>query len=134
MLFGDDANPVGVGEERVVERGEELRRGGSVGVWQRSAGHVEQLTTALVAEGDERGRSRSKISPSPQARPRPRVGDGGRTECPKVPHDELVWSALAGDAPAQPRFCRSQDDRLAVTPDAAGRHVHQRQQAAYGGR
>jgi hypothetical protein len=65
MLFGDDANPVGVGEERVVERGEELRRGGSVGVWQRSAGHVEQLTTALVAEGDERGRSRSKTSPKP---------------------------------------------------------------------
>ena len=58
MLFGDDANPVGVGEERVVERGEELRRGGSVG-------HVEQLTTALVAEGDERGRSRSKTSPKP---------------------------------------------------------------------
>lgn len=61
----DDAGAVGVGEEQVVELGQEARRGRGVRVGARRVGEVEEFGAAGVPEGDETGAQPLEGVPEP---------------------------------------------------------------------
>lgn len=60
----DDAGTVGVGEEQVVELGQEARRGRGVRAGARRVGEVEEFVPPGSRKVTRRGRSRSKASRS----------------------------------------------------------------------
>lgn len=59
VIGGNDPGAVGMGEDRVVERGQETSRGWRLRMRERPVGYVEQLTTSLVFEAASRPRSSS---------------------------------------------------------------------------
>jgi hypothetical protein len=74
-----------VGEQRIVELGQEARRCRCLGIGQRGAGHVEELATVLVTEDEKALPEPLEDVPQPaKARPRPGVSDGGRAESRQV--------------------------------------------------
>ena len=83
MVVGGDVEAVGVGEEHLVERAEQLRLDGRLRIRAGRAGQVEQLAAVLVAEG-------------PQARPQP-LEDFAQScqpgPCLRVEHALSAWVA-----------------------------------------
>src|SRR5215213_2785532 len=98
-----------MGEQRIVELGQEARRCRSLGIGQRGAGHVEELATALVTEADKARPEPFEDIPEPaKARPRPGISDGGGAESRQITQDGLVRPAVAGHALAEPWLGRGQ--------------------------
>ena len=53
VLLGDEAGAICVGEDQVVELGQESWRSQGIGVGHRGVGHIEEFFSALVAEDAE---------------------------------------------------------------------------------
>src|SRR6185437_4134311 len=108
VLVRDHAGAVGVREHEIVVAGQKADRRGGVPGRERSTRQVEQLATALVAEGAERPERLERRLEVAYAEPAP-LGDvrpGRRPEGSEVTADE----ALAG---------RQRIDLLVVDQDVA---------------
>src|SRR5215210_7996587 len=91
VVVGDDAGAISMGQDQVIELGQEAWRGRSVRAGPRRVGQVEQFLAVLVAEGAQaRPEPLGYLGEPGQARPGLYVRDGGRSERPEVAHDHLV--------------------------------------------
>jgi hypothetical protein len=97
VLVGHDAGAVGVGEQEVVERGQEPWRGRRVGVGTGRVRQVVQLPPVLVAEGTQRrAEPLDRLAKPREAGPGLDVVDGRRPERRQVPLDHASRRGAAG--------------------------------------
>src|SRR5918993_1143731 len=91
ILIGDEAGAICVGEDQVVEFGQEARRSRDVRVGHRGVGHIEEFFSALVTEDTEaRPEPLDHLAESGQARPDLYILDGGRTESTEVTQHNIL--------------------------------------------
>ena len=127
MVVGDDPRAVVVGEERVVEVGQESGRRRRVRVGERPVGEVEQLTAILVpARAQARPQRFDHLAQLRQPGPRLHVPNSGGTERAEVAKDHVLRRGVGLELTREPRFRRRMSGLPAGAPDTPRRHLDER--------
>ena len=115
VVVGHDAGAVGVGEQDVVEVGEEARRGRGVGVGAGGVGEVVEDPAVVVAEAAQVGGELfDRAAEAGEAAPGLDVGDRGRAERGQVALDQVPGRGRGGQGPAEPGLGEHEQGRAAV--------------------
>src|SRR4051794_41173998 len=131
----DDARPVGVREQHVVELGQEARRRGSVGRRTGGVGEVEELRAVLVFERDQ-APPETVEDLGEAGEPAPDLGvlDGGGAERGEVADDQALERDRGAGRFAEPRLDRRVEGAAALAPDASRRWLDESDAGADGDR
>ena len=125
--------PLGVREQDVVVLGQEADGRRRLRIGPRRVGQVEELAAVLVAEGPQaRPEALDDLAQPGQPAPGRHVGDGRRAERGEVPEHDVVERRPARERTAEPRLGGREPDLRRRAPDAAGRHLDEREPAATG--
>ena len=122
----DEAAAVVVRGGTLSYSGREAHRRGSVSSRVWGARQVEELTAALVPEGDQlRPKPLDDGAHSGQAAPRRQVGDRGRAERREVPQHDRVDRRIPHERPAEPRLGRRRSHLCTPAPEPARGDLHE---------
>ena len=129
----DQPTPVVVRQDGVVVLGQETGRSRRVGIGQRGVGQIVQLAPTFVAERAEfRPQSLGHLADAREAAPGGDVGVARRTERRQVAQHDVIDRRLGRGRSTEPRLGGGRPHLAALSPQASGRCLHERQVVAAG--